>query len=290
VRPEQVKEDATAVFQRIHPDDIEQVMASIAVSARDITRWQDDYRVVLPQQGLHWRSGNARPQRLPDGSTLWHGFIEDSTARKEMEQVQHRSNQLLQRSVTGSFEIISRIMDQRDPYTSGHQRRAGQIARLIGQDMGLDRQAQEMLELTGLVHDVGKIAVPTEILTKPTRLTDIELQIVQSHASAGYEILKGTNLPRVIIDAIHQHHERLDGSGYPQGLKGSEITLEARIIAVADVLESMSSHRPYRPALGVARALQELKQGRGSLYDAAVVDAAVKIAQEGLLPQESTFH
>lgn len=284
VAPDDVREDAAPVLMRVHPEDLERVRESIAVSAHDLSVWACDYRVVLPRQGLRWRSGFARPQRLEDGSTLWHGFIEDSTARMEMEEELRRNNALLQRSVTGSLEIISRIMDQRDPYTAGHQHRVGAIARLIAHELGLGKQAEEMLELTGIVHDVGKVAVPTEILTKPTRLSEIELQIVKGHAAAGYEILKGTNLPQVIIDAIHQHHERLDGSGYPQGLKGDQISLEARIIAVADVLESMSSHRPYRPSLGIQRAVDELQRGRGSIYDPVVTDAALRIVRENRLP------
>jgi putative nucleotidyltransferase with HDIG domain len=286
--PEEVREDASKVFERIHPEDLERVRSSILDSARALDVWICDYRVNLPRQGTRWCSGFARPQRLPDGSTLWHGFIEDSTVRKEMEHELRRSNQALQRSVAGTLEIISRIMDRRDPYTAGHQHRVGRIARLIGQELGLGQPEEELLELIGVVHDIGKIAVPTEILTKPARLSDIELQIVKSHAEAGYELLKDTDLPRAIIDAVHQHHERLDGSGYPQGLKGEEISLEARIIAVADVLESMSSHRPYRPALGVERAVAELQRGRGSSYDPEIVDIALRIVEQGRLPQETT--
>lgn len=154
MQPEDAKDDATPVFRRLHTDDFERVSAGIAASARDLSVWREDYRVVLAQQGLRWRS-----------------------------------NQMLQRSVSGTLEIISRMMDPRDPYTAGHQHRVGQNARLIGADLGLDREARELLELTGVVHDVGKIAVPTEILTKPTCLTDIELQIVRGHATAGHEIV-----------------------------------------------------------------------------------------------------
>ncbi|HET6787523.1 MAG TPA: HD domain-containing phosphohydrolase, partial [Aquabacterium sp.] len=150
----------------------------------------------------------------------------------------------------------------------------------IAREMGWDESRCQNLELMGLVHDIGKIAVPSEILTKPTRLSDLEMALMRGHAQAGYEILKDVPFPAPVAEIIRQHHERMDGSGYPQGLKGDQILPEARVLAVADVLESMSSHRPYRPAVGMDAALSEVVNNQGRLYDPDVVAAAVKLVKE----------
>lgn len=172
------------------------------------------------------------------------------------------------------------MVELRDPYTAGHERRVGLIASAIAKEMGWDASRCETLEMAGLVHDIGKIAVPLELLTKPTQLHPLEMALIQRHAQAGYDILKDVPFPIPLADIAHQHHERMDGSGYPQGLRGEAILPEARVLAVADVIESMAAHRPYRPALGLAPALAEVEAGRGRLYDAAVVDAALRLFRE----------
>lgn len=283
VTPEQVKEDAGPVFERLHPDDRESVERSIAESAASLGIWRADYRVVLPEKGVRWRSGFASPEKQEDGSVLWHGFIEDSTERMNTQEELDRYNRELEASMKGTLEVVARMVDLRDPYTAGHERRVALIAAAIGKDVGLTERQVENLRLAGMVHDIGKIAIPAEILSKPSRLTASEYELIKGHAQAGYDILKDVRLPPVIGECIWQHHERLDGSGYPRGLKGGEIIREARILAVADVLESMASHRPYRPALGVEVALEELQKNAGTLYDADIVAAITRLVEAGEL-------
>jgi len=186
----------------------------------------------------------------------------------------------LERSMKGTLQAVARMVDLRDPYTAGHERRVGLIAAAIGREMGWDDEHCGHLEMVGLVHDIGKIAVPAEILSKPTKLNANEFAMIKGHAESGYEILQNVQFDLPVADIVRQHHERLDGSGYPQGLKGDAILPEARVLAVADVLESMSTHRPYRPALGVDAALEELQKNSGILYDGKVVDAVVRLIRE----------
>ncbi|MCX7173244.1 MAG: HD domain-containing protein [Proteobacteria bacterium] len=175
--------------------------------------------------------------------------------------------------------VMARTLEMRDPYTSGHQQRVTALAQAIGREMGLDPRLVEGLSFGGMIHDIGKIAVPSEILTKPSRLSVIEYQLIRQHSETGYDILRGIDFPWPVADMVVQHHERLDGSGYPHGLTGGQICLEAHIIAVADVVEAMSSHRPYRASLGIAAALAEIEQGSGRLYDPAVVAACLKVVR-----------
>ena len=172
------------------------------------------------------------------------------------------------------------LSELRDPYTAGHERRVAQIAVALGAELGFDEKRQEGLRAAGHLHDVGKITIPAEILSKPGKLSSIEYQLVQGHAQAGYDVLKEVEFPWPVAQVALQHHERIDGSGYPQGLKGEQILLEARIMAVADVVEAMSSHRPYRPGLGIEAALAEIERGRGSVYDSAVADACFRLFRE----------
>jgi PAS domain S-box-containing protein/putative nucleotidyltransferase with HDIG domain len=186
----------------------------------------------------------------------------------------------LRKSLDGTVRTVARIVELRDPYTAGHERRVAQLSRAIGKELGLRERQIEGLRVTGYLHDIGKVAVPAEILSKPTALTDIELALVRSHAKAGFEILKDLDFPWPVAQAVLQHHERLDGSGYPQGLKEQDIILEARILMVADVVEAMATHRPYREALGLEAAINEISTNRGKLYDPAVVDACVRLFAE----------
>ena len=186
----------------------------------------------------------------------------------------------LESAMEGTLLAVSNMVEQRDPYTAGHERRVGVIAADIAREMGFPDDKCRELQRIGLVHDIGKISVPAEILSRPRRLTPVEYALVQGHVERGYEILKDVQLPSPIAEIIRQHHERMDGSGYPQGLKGGQILPEARILAVADVMESMASHRPYRPALGIDAALNEITENRGKLYDAEVVDALLRLVHE----------
>ncbi len=169
----------------------------------------------------------------------------------------------------------------RDPYTAGHQRRVAQLAAAIATEMGLPPERIHGIRLAGTVHDVGKIGVPAEILSKPGVLTGVEFNLIKLHPTVGYEILKDVEFPWPIAQMVRSHHERLDGSGYPDGLKGEEILLDTRIISVADVVEAMLSYRPYRPGLGIQAALDEIVGKRGVLYDEQVVDACRKVFEGG---------
>ena len=178
------------------------------------------------------------------------------------------------------IQVMESAIGARDPYTVEHQQQATHIATAIAEDMGLSPASLKTLHVAARLHDLGKIALPMEILSKSGKLTDLEFAIIKTHPQAGYNILKPLNFPMEITQTIIQHHERMDGSGYPQGLVGQEIMLEARILGVADVLESMCCHRPYRPALGIEKAMEEITQKRGILYDPAVVDSCLRLYQE----------
>jgi len=164
------------------------------------------------------------------------------------------------------------LSESRDPYTAGHQRRVTQLACAIAKEMDFPEKQIEGIHASGLLHDIGKIYIPTDILNRPGRLSNIEMDLIRTHSKVGYDILKTVNFPWPVAQIVLQHHERQDGSGYPQGLSGEEILIEARILTVADVIEAMSSHRPYRPALGIDTALGEISKNSGILYDPKVVD------------------
>lgn len=207
-------------------------------------------------------------------------LVEDITEQAAVEARAERYLQRLEASMRNTLHSVSRMVELRDPYTAGHELRVGQIAGAIARELGWAEERCGSLELVGLVHDIGKISVPAEILAKPTRLTKAEYEIIKGHAQAGYEIIKEVEFDGMpVAEIVRQHHERMDGSGYPQGLKGEAILPEARVLAVADVIESMSSHRPYRPSLGIEAALEELEKNRGKLYDAAVVDALQRLVR-----------
>ncbi|MBN1190201.1 MAG: HD domain-containing protein [Dehalococcoidales bacterium] len=187
----------------------------------------------------------------------------------------------LQKTMDGVIFAVSAVVESRDPYTAGHQRRVAELARAIAGEMGLSEWHMKGIHIIGLLHDVGKIAVPAEILSKPGKISQYEFNIIKGHSRIGYEILEKIDFPWPVARAILQHHERLNGSGYPDGLSGHEISLEARILGVADVVEAMSSHRPYRPALGLEVALQEIRQQSGILYDREVVEACLRLLKNG---------
>ena len=180
----------------------------------------------------------------------------------------------------GTIATVSKMMDLRDPYTSGHERRVGEVSVAIAAEMGLDANIQRGLRVAGNLHDVGKITVPAEILSKPGKLSALEFEMIKEHAAQGYEILKDIDFPWPVAEVARQHHERVDGGGYPRGLKGEEIVMEARVLAVADVVEAMSSHRPYRAGAGIERAVDEIESGRGTAYDTNVVDACLRLFRD----------
>jgi len=186
----------------------------------------------------------------------------------------------LEKTKNDTILAMTRIVETRDPYTAGHQEGVANFATAIAREMGLKNDSIEAIRISSLVHDIGKISIPSEILNKPSRLNEIEYNLVKNHSQLGYEILKDISFTYPIAEIVYQHHEKIDGSGYPQGLKGEEIMIEARIICVADVYEAMASHRPYRPALGIKAAEEELLKNKGILYDSKVVDACLRVCQK----------
>jgi len=193
----------------------------------------------------------------------------------------NKTVQELKSSFINLAKIVSRVVESCDPYTAVHQQRVAQLARSVGENMGLADDIVERLYFTGLLHDIGKISIPTSILTKPGELSEEEWALIRAHTKQGYHILQDANLPWPVADVALQHHERLDGSGYPDGITGDRLSLEVTILAVCDVVEAMSSHRPYRPARTTTDILKELTEGRGTKYDARVVDAMLPMVENG---------
>jgi PAS domain S-box-containing protein/putative nucleotidyltransferase with HDIG domain len=200
-------------------------------------------------------------------------LIQDVTERKQAEESLHDA-------LVATVEAIAATVEARDPYTAGHQRGVAVLAEAIAREMGLSATVADGIRFGALLHDLGKVQVPAEILSKPTKLSKAEFELIKTHPQAGYDIVKGIKFPWPVAEMILQHHERIDGSGYPQGLKGDQISLGARILAVADVMEAMASHRPYRAGRGIDAALEELLSKRGSWFDAAAVDACVRLVRE----------
>jgi PAS domain S-box-containing protein len=208
------------------------------------------------------------------------GLAKDITVQKKSEEELKQSYQKLKKTMDAAIDTMSRIIEAKDPYTSGHQHRVCQLAVPLAQELGLPEDKIEGIRIASLIHDIGKIGLPTEILSKPSKLTDIEFSLIKGHSQIGYDILKSIDFSYPIAQIVLQHHEKLNGSGYPNKLKSDEIMLEAKIIGIADVVEAMSSFRPYRPALGIDKALEEITQNRGTLYAPEVVDACLKLFKE----------
>lgn len=202
------------------------------------------------------------------------------------EMVQARTQALdatierLRKTLDGAVQAMALTVEARDPYTAGHQRRVAELAEAMAREMGFSPHGVEGIRVAGTIHDLGKISVPAEILSKPGQISGIEFAIIQTHSRTGYEILRNIDFPWPVADMVLQHHERMDGSGYPSGLQGEALLPEARILCVADVVEAMSSHRPYRPALGLAAAAAEIRGKRGILYDPASADACVALLEQ----------
>ncbi len=263
-------EDRTDLFQKLRSDG--------RVTSHNCKARRKD-------QSEFWVSMHVQYLRNDEGDIIGtEGLIRDITERRKLEQEvlkQHESlvatNLVLKKRLEQSINAISMVVELRDVYTAGHQKRVKQLACQIGARLGFTQDEIVNLSYGALIHDIGKIYIASDILNKPGKITNLEYQILQTHAEYSYNIAREMDLPQVILTMVLQHHERLDGSGYPNNLKGDEITLESRILAVADVVEAMTSHRPYRPALGIEAALQEIESGRGEKYDARVVDLCISL-------------
>lgn len=228
------------------------------------------------KQRILW--GRAAPLFSTRGDIV--GAIEsvrDITDIKQFEDDLVQSHAKLEAIFSGTVSALASMTEKRDQYTAGHQQRVAELACAIAREMGLPTKMVEDIKIASTIHDIGKLYVPLDILSQTGKLTDIEFLFIKTHPTAGYDILKSIPFDAPIAEIVLQHHERMDGSGYPKGLKGEDILLQARIVAVADVVEAMGSHRPYRPALGIEKALEEIQSNAGRLYDPVVVDACVRI-------------
>ncbi len=281
---------ANPVLARIHgygsPEEMIESVADITQLYIDPSR-RAELKRIIEEQGfikgfeiimrkkdgsLHWVSNTAQAVRDEHGKTLYYeGTIEDITSRKLAEE----SVKQLKQTLLGTLQALSQSVEIREPGITGHHKRVSSLASAIARAMGLEEGVTESIAMAGLVHDVGNMSVPSEVLSKPGSLSEMEFSFVKTHPSSGYDILKETGLPYPVAEVVLQHHERVNGSGYPQGLKGKEMLLEARILAVADVVEAMASPRPYRPARGIDAALDEIRKNKGTLYDPQVVDACL---------------
>ncbi len=213
---------------------------------------------------------------------------QSESERKRVEEARLKSLEQLRRAVETIIQVLVMAVEVKDPYTAGHQRRVTNLARAIATEMGLPPEKIEGLRLAGAIHDIGKITLPTEILSKPTNMSAIEISLISEHVRLGYDILKDVESPWPLAEIVYQHHERMDGSGYPRNLKGNDILIEARILAVSDVVEAMASNRPYRPAVGLDAALEEIEKNRGVFYDDAVADTCLRLFREKGFQLEGT--
>ena len=243
---------------------------------------------TVEAEGIN-KNGDVLPLELSLSSINvrgeWHSvaIVRDISLRKQAERQRQIILETLKESLHGVIHAMSLTVETRDPYTAGHQHRVATIAQNIARGMGLPPDQIEGIGVAGTIHDIGKLSVPAEILSKPGRLSPVEFDIIKQHALVGHGILNAITLPWPVADTVLQHHERLDGSGYPNGLKGDDISLDARILAVADVVEAISSHRPYRAALGMEAAMAEITDNRNVLYDPAVVDCCIDLHKSGTL-------
>lgn len=296
-------------FASIFPDPVESLNAQALITKLFATRQQQVAETVLKvDDNRIWGRLNLRSVRLGRERSLL-VLVEDLTLERKQLVLTHKhrkelldTNEKLRREIAQrklaeenlrySFERLETVLEQttmalssavekRDPYTAGHQKRVAQLATAIAKEMGFSEEEVRGVNVAAILHDIGKICVPAEILSKPAPLNDLEYAMIKSHCQAGYDILQGIHFSWPVAEIVMQHHERIDGSGYPMGLSGEDILLESRILGVADVVESVASHRPYRPSLGSAKALEEIEQNSGVLYDKEVVNACVEVYNGG---------
>ena len=264
----------------VHPDDrafLAEIRQKVegnkhtasGLNIRVITRSGEEIWAQISSVPIVWED---RPATL--------NFVRDITVQKNAEEELRNSVDKLRKITGATIQAMAQTVEVRDPYTAGHQKRVADLARAIATRMGLSSDRVDGIRMAGVIHDIGKISVPAEILSKPGLLTPLEFSLIKTHAQIGYDILKDIEFPWDIATMVLQHHERLDGSGYPQGVTGERILLEARILTVADVVEAMASHRPYRPSLGMDKAMEEIKEKRGRFYDPDVVDACLRLFSE----------
>ena len=264
----------------VYPGDLPAVIDSFSrlVSGHEEP---SEFRILDKDGRVIFVRTSSRPV-YKDGQIMgFSALMIDITERKLSEEKLLISYESLKKTLNDAINTMVKIVETRDPYTAGHQQRVADLATAIAREMKLEDARIDQLRTAAVIHDIGKMYVPSDILSKPGRISDIELSLIKTHARGGYDVVKNMDFPCNVAKAILQHHERLDGSGYPNGLKSEDTLLEAKILAVADVVEAMSSHRPYRPALGIDKALEEISKNKGRLYDPDVVDACLNLFSSG---------
>ncbi|MCJ7546796.1 MAG: PAS domain S-box protein [Deltaproteobacteria bacterium] len=266
-------------FEFLYREDVPYMMEQFQRDASGDTE-PHEYRMVNKAGDVRWVRTSSRPLFRETRFVGFRGTMTDITDRKQAEEAVKRGYEQLQETFHATISALASTVEMKDQYTAGHQPRVTKLACAIAEEMGLPAEQIEGIRMSASIHDIGKIMVPAEILNKPGPLTEIQYEMIKMHPRAGYDILKGLKLPWPVAQIILQHHERMDGSGYPQGLSGDEIMLEARILTVANVVEAMNAHRPYRPAHHIKVALAEIAQNRGIFYDSAVVDACLRLFTE----------
>lgn len=271
----------TPLVKRYTPESYEEYLARKEKRRRNGYSGPSEYEISIVR-----KDGEIRHLYVLRKEIFWNGekqyqvVYQDITLRREAEQKLNQTLKNLRESIKATIQVLGMASEERDPYTAGHHKRVADLARSIARDMGLSSDVVEGIRLAGSIHDIGKLSVPSEILSRPTKLTDLEFLLIKEHPVSGCEMLKHVESPWPLAEIVHQHHERIDGSGYPGNLKGDDIIIEARIMAVADVVEAMSSHRPYRPAWSIDAALDEIEKNRGVLYDKNVVNTCLKLFRE----------
>jgi PAS domain S-box-containing protein/putative nucleotidyltransferase with HDIG domain len=264
----------------IHPDDLNIVVDNHIkrIKGEEVPPVYS-FRVISQDGTLIWCEINAAVIQWK-GKPATLNFLTNITERKKADEELKKTLESLRKAVGATIQTMVSAIEMRDPYTAGHQLRSANLACAIANEMGLPNDKIEGLRMAGFIHDIGKLSIPAEILSKPTKLTNIEFSLIKEHPKSGYEMLKNVESPWPLAQIVYQHHERMNGSGYPRNLKGDEILMEARIMAVADVVEAMASHRPYRPTLGIEATLEEIEKNKGILYDDVVADACLRLFRE----------
>jgi len=261
------------------PKDISHVIGEFEKHTKGEKVLAEDMPVLRKDGSIFYADIGSAPATV-GGIHCLVGIFRDITERKQAEKQLQQTLESLRRAVNTTMQVMVSAVEIRDPYTAGHQMRSANIARAIATEMGLPPEKIEGVHMVGKIHDIGKLSIPSDILSKSTKLSENEFSLIKAHAQRGFEMLKDVESPWPLAEIIYQHHERMDGSGYPRNLKGEDILMEARILAVADTVEAMASHRPYRPSLGIDAALNEIDKNKGLYYDETVADACLRLFRE----------
>lgn len=261
----------------INPEDFAVVETFLNIGANAKTRIAIEFRAVQKSGQLIWLLTNPTTIIIDEKITGYNAIMHDITALKEAEAKLQEGVLSLQKTLDDTVMAMAKILEIKDPYTAGHQVRVAELASAIARKLDIPDDQVKYINTSAIIHDIGKIYIPPDILNKPGKLSDLEFKIIQEHPKGGYDILKGIEFGSPVAQIVWQHHERIDGSGYPQKLKGSDILMASKILAVADVVEAMSSYRPYRPSLGIEKALEEIRTNRGTKYDEKVVDVCLEL-------------